>query len=140
MCLLTTQSKALRAKEDIPVYKMFYIPYSGRIESPYKQFVYKKLGRQKTIKFVKQKGRGDSFSTSDSFQASNDERKGKTIYTISEGYHSCKLYVILSNTSWGRFSIKKCIIPKGSWYYEGYDGLMVSTDLIIPEDEFKTNK
>jgi len=137
MCLLTTQSKALRAKEDITVYKMFRILNSESIFSPYQGFKYEKLGRQKTIKFNKWKGRGAGFDFSDGMQAGEDLKAGKIIYTISQGYHSCNKYEKLHRYVGINDAVIPCIIPKGSWYYEGYDGLMVSTDLIIPKSGFK---
>jgi hypothetical protein len=134
MCLLTTQSKALRAKEDIIVYKRFFHEKDGKYTSPYLLFKYE-IGRQKTIKLDKQFGRGSAFTHSDAEQADRDRHAGKVIYTVSRGYHSCKELTTLADTT-GNVNLK-CIIPKGAWYYEGYDGLMVSTDLIISEDELK---
>ena len=133
MCLLTTQQKALRAKKDIITYKLFRIVDEGLI-SPYRNFKYEKLGRQKTIPFSKRKGIGSAFASFDRHDAGMDKTRGKEIQTISTGYHSCTDHSILKPYLDPNSDIIECIIPKGAWYYEGYQGLIVSTDLIIPKD------
>lgn len=133
MCLLTTQQKALRAKKDIITYKLFRITHEGLI-SPYRNFKYEKLGRQKTIPFNKQKGIESSFASFDKHDANLDRTRGKEIQTISTGYHSCTDCSILKPYLYPYLNIIECIIPKGAWYYKGYQGLIVSTDLIIPKD------
>lgn len=147
MCLLTTQSKALRAKEDIKVYKLFNVNESGQLKSPYYGHVYENIGRQKTIALgVYKNYRGTPFDNSDALQAGEDKDIGKIINTISEGYHSCKRKSVLESVSFrSTVKIYQCVIPKGAWYYKGYDGLMVSTDLIIFEnnnqyEEYKKRK
>lgn len=132
MCLLTTQSKALRAKEDIIVYKLF-VNDNGRLGSPYRHFYYPKLGRQKTVSLGVEKNTiGFPFFDRDATLAYIDKKSGQKINTISQGYHSCLRKSTLSQFSYGKV-LYKCIIPKGAWYYKGYCGLMVSTDLIIGE-------
>lgn len=137
MCLLTTQPKALRAKKDIKVYKLFK-DIGDELYSPYQWFKYENIGRQKTISLgVAKNCIGIPFIKSEIDRALRDSAfNNKKINTISKGYHSCKDFDFLLDNREDN-TIYECIVPKGAWYYEGYYGLMVSTDLIIKNWNFK---
>lgn len=141
MCLITDQKKALRAKEDIIVYKSFF-QRGNELLSPYRYFPYKR-GRQETIKmrYVSNKmsyswlffDNEDTEAINKKYPSFWIDRPYMTpeLICIDQGYHSCLTQDRMINSE-GDIIIE-CIIPKGAWYRLGFTNLIVSTDLIIPQ-------
>ena len=118
MCLIIDSTKHKKlfgfylpkiAKKDIPVYKELYHCCSGQIETPYQEY---------PVLFHEKKAVLKSIFT----------RHGGSIY---KGIHAYRKE-ISGLLNW---KIHKAIIPKGSLYYIGMHLDIVSTKLIIFEND-----
>lgn len=117
------------ATEDIICYKVLYKFIKGIYCSPYMKFPYK-LNERISSDF--------SFVSLPPVKMSpQKEYKFIRILTyfrqVNKGLHSFK-YLIDANKLNNRFlggTVMKCIIPKGSWYYEGRDDDLVSDNIIV---------
>lgn len=125
------------ATEDIVCYKVLYKelcgkPFNGIYYSPYKFFKYK-LNERVSSDF-------DFASLPLTKMSPQKEYKFIRILTyfrqVNKGLHSFK-YLIDAHKLNNRFIngiVMKCIIPKGSWYYEGIGDELVSDNIIIIEE------
>lgn len=120
------------ATQDIVCYKVLYKVIKDIYCSPYKQFPYK-LNERVSSDF-------DFASLPLTKMSPQKEYKFIRILTyfsqVNKGLHSFK-YLIDANKLNNRFlggTVMKCIIPKGSWYYEGRDDDLVSDNIIIIEE------
>ena len=125
------------ATQDIVCYKVLYKglygkTFNGIYYSPYKFFKYK-LNERVSSDF-------DFASLPLIKMSPQKEYKFLRILTyfrqVNKGLHSFK-YLIDAHKLNNRFiggTVMKCIIPKGSWYYEGIGDELVSDNIIIIEE------
>lgn len=125
------------ATQDIVCYKVLYKglygkTFNGIYYSPYKFFKYK-LNELVSSNF-------DFVSLPLIKRSPQEEYKFLRILTyfrqVNKGLHSFK-YLIDAHKLNNRFiegTVMKCIIPKGSWYYEGTYDELVSDNIIIIEE------
>lgn len=102
-------------KKDILVYKVLYKYIQGGYETPYQNYF---------IKFENEK-----------FVYPKTDMEG-TFCTIEKGIHTHRYREYGEFHVYGYYKLFKAIIPKGSEYYIGTCGDVVSNNLII----FETNK
>lgn len=119
------------ATQDIICYKALYKINKGAYCSPYMNFIYK-LNERVSSDF-------DFASLPLVKMSPQKEYKFIRILTyfrqVNKGLHSFK-YLIDAHKLNNRFiggTVMKCIIPKGSWYYEGTYDELVSDNIIIEE-------
>jgi hypothetical protein len=129
MCLVTEQTKALTAKEDIICYKLVDEIY-GEIRSVYvPSFVWipNQLNQTKLVQTKKHKPYDSraAFAYPDPEMFPQLPKKNYTI--ISEGFHAAKFQERLDSNK----TLVRCIIPKGSKYFEDVTGLIVANQMIL---------
>ena len=108
MCLLTKESEPSQATKDIKCYKVYLFSHN-RCYSPFIEMTIPNFGQYINTKL------GAAYLP-----------EGENIYTVDEGFHSFKYLSDIEKfcKSYNRFTnflIVECIIPKGSFYYKGYD-------------------
>lgn len=117
------------ATEDIICYKVLCKDIFNEYYSPYKFFKYE-LNKQVSSNFSFTVSSPVSFSPQKEYDSLKIFRN---FNCIRQGLHSCKyLSGALGYSS--RFigaCVMKCMIPKGSWYYEGTNYELVSDNIII---------
>ena len=115
MCLITTKNIPEIAQEDIVCYKYYIVEKKGgkeKLISPYYRVPAPNLNEVVSTKL-------DKISLPTGFDI-----KDSAYYTIREGFHSfkCLKHVIQDIDTWIKYpnyKIFKCVIPKGTKYYEG---------------------
>ena len=135
MCLTRSNTKIgpKYATQDIVCYKVLYkIDKEDDVYySPFVNFMYK-LNKRVSSNF--------GFRCCTLPPSPQEEyiflKKIRNFEFIHQGLHSFK-YLIdaykLNNPTLGDV-VMKCIIPKGSWYYDGVDNTLVSDNIIIIEE------
>ena len=137
VCLVTEQESAKIATRDMVVFKLFNIADDGELYSPYIGYRYK-AGKQPriTLSPIDVYGCGTTYFATYFDEIAIDAYEDIcSIFEVREGYHSAttrsRLKDIIEDEPY--WKILKCIIPSGSSYFEDVTGLIVSSDLIIPE-------
>ena len=129
MCLFTKESKPSQAIENIKCYKVYLFKH-GDCYSPCFETTIPNFGQYINTKL------GAALSS-----------EGENIYSVNEGFHSFKFLPDAEkfSTCYNRFPnflIVECIIPKGSFYYEGFiaDSSNYCSDTIILNKVVYSNK
>lgn len=151
MCLITEQIEPRIAEEDVVVYKHMFRKIQKKkflgitiktyvyMMSPFQFHVYE-LGVQPKINIVKGKffEACQFYSNHDSIHYNQkynlrDLCTSELLISISEGYHS--MMPDSPHAALEYENTYKCIIPKGSEYYVGGTGLVVSNQIIILDEK-----
>lgn len=112
MCLCTTQVTPSVACKDIICYKVVNpANMDGVFRSMFQEFRYS-LG----VKYVEKKFTGIVRA-----------------HNVREGFHSYRTISVAQNhRGYAPYVLIKCVIPKGSRYYESYTGAEYCSDTLIP--------
>lgn len=110
MCLYTEQSKPLTAEKDITCYKVVNpANMDGVFRSMFQEFKYS-LG----VKYEEK------------------DFPGTASCTVHKGFHSYRTIAVARFHAAVSYVLIKCVIPKGSRYYESYSGDQYCSDTLIP--------
>lgn len=110
MCLHTEQLKPLTAEKDITCYKVVYAANTdGVFRSEFREFKYS-LG----VKYVEEK-----------FD------KAVQSCTVRKGFHSYRTLDVARHCALPQCVLLRCLIPKGSMYYESRAGDQYCSDALI---------
>lgn len=129
MCLITTKNIPEIAQEDIVCYKYYIVEKKDgkeKLTSPYYGVSAPNLNKTVSTKL-------DRISSPTGFDIINDS----AYYAVQKGFHSFKYlkHVIQDIETWKdirtrieypNYKVFKCIIPKGTKYYEGIFGEVFS--------------
>lgn len=111
MCLHTNQTKSLTAEKDITCYKVVNpANMDGVFRSEFREFKYS-LG----VKYEEKDFSGTAYSC-----------------TVHKGFHSYRTIAVARFHASTPYVLIKCVIPKGSGYYESYSGDQYCSDTLIP--------
>lgn len=147
MCLITTQKVALVATEEIEVAKSFILREDNRLESAMQNYIYPSLTppkveiRDSSEWCVAAPEDSDYLRNNGFGEDSVEWGKNPKLKCLGEGYHSVRntysnrkrLYY--SPYEPDTYTIRVCIIPIGSEYYEDALGNIVSDQIIITDNE-----
>lgn len=130
MCLITKQQNPKIANKDIVCYKYL----DSNLKSPYTQFQYE-FDKLYTTKIRKSNEWTCFGNLDENFLDENyphwSERKYSILKCLGRGFHSSKTIKRLQMEGIDTKKIYKCIIPKGSEYYEDFTQLFISDKLIV---------
>ena len=137
MCLQTTWKRAKTAKEDIIVYKLFE---QGSLTSSHQYFSY--VANQLYETKMTTTEDNTSLDTQAGAEGARAQLEGIKFRSVEEGFHSAKYPSRFNNKADDVYDgdVVKCIIPKGSKYYEGFTDLLVSNKIIVTGEVVKTVK
>lgn len=111
MCLHTNQTKPFTAEKDITCYKVVNpANMDGMFRCEFRFFEYS-LG----VKYVEKDFPGTAYSC-----------------TVHKGFHSYRTIAVAQFHASTPYVLIKCVIPKGSRYYESYSGDQYCSDTLIP--------
>ena len=111
MCLHTSQTKPFTAEKDITCYKVVNpANMDGMFRCEFRFFEYS-LG----VKYI-------------------EKEFSETVYscTVHKGFHSYRTIAVAQFHASTPYVLIKCVIPKGSRYYESYSGDQYCSDTLIP--------
>lgn len=138
MCLVVhrdTQKKI--AEKDITVYKELRHIYENVVSACYQDFNYRleKLYKTEITKETPNEVIHTCFDCKDAevlMKAYGDSwRINENLVSYAQGFHSALAQDRFKELAYYNSSIYKCVIPKGSEYYENLSGLIVSNQIII---------
>ena len=111
MCLHTSQTKPFTAEKDITCFKVVNpANMDGMFRCEFRFFEYS-LG----VKYI-------------------EKEFSETVYscTVHKGFHSYRTIAVAQFHASTPYVLIKCVIPKGSRYYESYSGDQYCSDTLIP--------
>ncbi len=130
MCLITTQTKAMIAKEDMNVFKLL----TNKRSAIFNNFDYEKNTLYKTT--IKKTNDFCCFDGPDKEHLNRNNPgwlDGNGVISIGRGFHASltkeRLKQSIEDGTDGK--IYKCTIPKGARYYTNGSGLIVSNKIIV---------
>lgn len=112
MCLATNQTEPLVAKKDITCYKVVYPAKAGDgvFHSEFRNFEYS-LGTR---------------------YAEKEFPGTVAVHAVHKGFHSYRTIEVARIRESAPLVLLKCVIPKGSRYYESYTRDQYCSDTLIP--------